>query len=91
MGRRKVVEITCDRCKRTETQNESEVSAEGGVELRLGWGGETTEYQDLCRRCRETVRNYVQRLRLVSEDKPESEDGKNPTGVKKGLFATMAK
>lgn len=85
MGRRKVVEISCDRCSKVETQNEAELAPDGQPEARVEWGGKATVYQDLCRRCRETVKNYVRRILLASEDKKEDEGvTPNPSGVKKG-------
>lgn len=89
MGRRKVVEIQCDRCGRTETQNESEVSTEEVPELHLVWAGAPTNFQDLCRRCRETVKNYVQRILLEVEEKKESKP--HPSGASQTYLASVSK
>lgn len=86
MGRRKVVEITCDRCGKTETQSESEVSPADQAELTIVFKGETTAYEDLCKRCRGTVENYVVRLRREKDDTPEQTPDKQPTGTKKGFL-----
>ena len=87
MARREVIEITCDRCKRTETQNKREVSPEDEDELEVTFGGSTTKYADMCRRCRGTVSNYVARIRGEKRDVEAPENGKMPVGKKKGLPA----
>jgi hypothetical protein len=83
MARREVIEITCDRCGRTETQNKSEVIAEGSTELSVSFRSVEVSFQDLCRRCRGTVENLVSRLRMEKEEEDEPVNGKRPVGSKK--------
>lgn len=80
MARRKVVEIRCDRCDRVEHQQESEISSDEVPELELSVRGEKVTYQDLCRRCRSSVENYVNRLKMLY-DRPDEDEGKKPTGT----------
>lgn len=70
MARRKVVEVTCDRCGRTETQAMDSVPdlPEGGVELSVTLLGTKVEYTDLCRRCRKSVAGYFKQLTMAPKD-----------------------
>ena len=79
MGRRKVVEIQCDRCGKTEVQTESEVQPEGAREIICKFKGEEVSFADLCRRCRTTVENIFKRLKRDVEEAPEVVT-KLPTG-----------
>lgn len=68
MARREVIEISCDRCNRTETQNKSEVRTGEEPEITIKMGNVKVEYPDLCRRCRTSVKNYFDHIRMVRPD-----------------------
>jgi hypothetical protein len=75
MAKREVVEVTCDRCKKTETQGKDEgvtdgVEFEGALQV-PGSPKLSIKYADLCRNCRRSVRNYFNRIAKVEEEKDE--------------------
>lgn len=72
MGRRKVVEITCDRCGRIETQTEKELY-DNPPEFHVAFHGKVTEYGDLCRMCRRALQNGV--AKLIKDEGKEEKDG----------------
>lgn len=81
MARRRVVEVTCDRCKRTETQGVDEdptLRAKVGKELVVVFHGQSIEYEDLCRRCRSAVENYYNRMTKQAEEEEEGKNGRSP-------------
>jgi hypothetical protein len=72
MARREVIEVTCDRCGRTETQSvDDKGSAE--AEVTVTFHGETYSYDDLCKRCRNAVKGYFDRIAKKTEDQPEAD------------------
>lgn len=81
MGRRKVIEITCDRCSKKETQSESEVSAEDANEFQGEFKEEQVAFSDLCRRCRNTLENLFRRIKRESFEDEESKVAKLPVGT----------
>lgn len=79
MARREVLEVTCDRCDRTETQPKVD-RPQLGPELKISFLGEEVVYEDLCTRCRGAVSNYFDSL-TKSKDPPSKEPE-----AKTGLF-----
>lgn len=75
MARREVVEITCDRCSRTETQAPGTVPKRDGMvhEFTVNFHGQQMQYEDLCRRCRNTLSNYYDKIIKASKDEDEKE------------------
>ena len=76
MARRQVIEVTCDRCKRTETQStddDPDRRAKIGKELAITFHGQVFEYEDLCRRCRGAVENYFNKMTKSMEDEKSPE------------------
>lgn len=55
MAREKVVKISCDRCNRMELQ--PAVADKVGADLDASFNGQHLIYQDLCLRCKETIKN----------------------------------
>lgn len=90
MARRQVVEIICDRCKRTETQ-EDKPRPQGDVpELVVIYKGVKVQFDDFCRRCAGTVENYMSKLLK----KPEDDDAAEPPAVpakKPGLLGGLGR
>lgn len=86
MARRDVVEITCDRCGRTETQTTTEMPKTTGAELEATFHGEKVCFNDLCKRCREAVSGYYTRMVKKADDqippapKPTEPEKKPPAG-----------
>jgi len=70
MARRDVIEITCDRCGRTETQSSTETPKSTGPEIEATFHGEKLSFGDLCKRCREAVKGYFGRIAKKEEEKP---------------------
>jgi len=66
MARREVLEVTCDRCKRNDLQEKSQLI--DTEELVTAFRGQTVRYKDLCRRCREAVEGYFKKMVKVSEE-----------------------
>jgi len=82
MARREVVEIICGRCGKVETQTADELpEKEGGnkFEFQLRFQGKKLAYDDLCRRCRRTLENYVEKI--VMPPAKDKEEVKNPAGA----------
>jgi hypothetical protein len=84
MARREVIEITCDRCSKTETQPKSSEPIQT-PELRITFHGVTTEYGDLCVRCRSAVENYFKSM-TKRNDEEEKAQGKPDEPAKTGFF-----
>ena len=71
MSRRQVVEVKCDRCNRVETQGSDKDSIKrgpDGEELSVTFHGNTTQYEDLCLRCRSAVENYFRSMTKQTEE-----------------------
>ena len=80
MARRQVLEVTCDRCKKTETQDVESVPTEGS-ELEVTFHGQSVKYADLCKRCRSACENYYKSLTKQSdEEKAKEPEGATPPG-----------
>lgn len=60
MARREVLEVTCDRCGKTETQGKDDVTE--ALELEATFRGKKVSYEDLCARCRSAVDRYFGRI-----------------------------
>lgn len=89
MARRQVLEVVCDRCGRTETQdlNSSPKQGREEHELRIEFHGKVTTYDDLCLRCRRASENYIKSLRRETEESKENGTESQPEPEKKkGLF-----
>ena len=67
MARREVLEVTCDRCKRNDLQEKSQLVETD--ELVVSFRGQTTKYHDLCSRCREAISGYFKRMVKIEEEK----------------------
>jgi hypothetical protein len=68
MARRDVIEVTCDRCKRKETQCSTDMPTGGSPEVDATFHGERITFNDLCKRCREAVGGYFGRLAKKVDD-----------------------
>lgn len=68
MARRDVIEITCDRCGRTETQTTVEAPKGGVPEIDACFHGQKVAFNDLCKRCRDAVKGYFIRIGKKTED-----------------------
>ena len=55
MAREKVVKVCCDRCNRTELQPVA--SDKVGNDFEASFQGQRLVYEDLCLRCKETLKN----------------------------------
>ncbi len=75
MARREVIEISCDRCKRIETQGKTKEDIPR-PEFTITLRGKTTSYEDLCKRCRDTLANCYS-----SATKAKEEGAKPPLKV----------
>jgi hypothetical protein len=87
MARRKVVEIICDRCGKTETQEPSQESKAEGAELVVEFQGRRNEYADLCLRCRKACDGYFKSL----TKQLEKEESSSPAEEKKRIFGLGGK
>ncbi len=70
MARREVVEVTCDRCGKVETQS-SDVAPKGEDakdEVLVIFHGEKASFEDLCKRCRSAVKGYYERIAKKADD-----------------------
>ena len=76
MARREVLEVTCDRCNKKETQDKSEVIDK--VEFSLSFRDEEISYDDLCIRCRGAVKGYIDRLIKKEKDKKDKAPARPP-------------
>jgi len=81
MGRRKVVEVRCDRCKKVEYQDPSSAVVSLSLALRSSLGDAPVRevtFSDLCERCVQVVLNYADKIgevsRRSSEAKKDDED-----------------
>ena len=79
MARRDVVEVTCDRCGKTETQGSADAPKADGPEIEATFHGEKVSFGDLCKRCREAVRGYFTRISKKADDQVEK--GSNVTPI----------
>ena len=89
MARRPVVEVTCDRCGRVETQEAGASPKKDGVtsEASVTFHGETVTFEDLCKRCRDAVKGYYTRLAKIAEDQvPPPPPKEEPVVEKKKGF-----
>lgn len=77
MARRDVVEVTCDRCGRVETQHSGEVARKGEMkfEVTVNFHGELCSFEDLCKRCRSAVRGYYERIAKKADDQVAPPEG----------------
>ena len=89
MARREVIEVTCDRCGRTETQGKSEEPKASESELTIEFQGERHKYADLCMRCRRACEGYFKSLTKQVDQKEESEAP--PIQEKRGLLGLGGK
>jgi len=62
MARREVIEITCDRCEKVETQATNARPKGDGPEFSGTLHGEKVNFEDLCKRCRDAVTSYWNRV-----------------------------
>lgn len=62
MARREVVEITCDRCKKVETQATNARPKGDGPEFSGTLHGDAVKFEDMCKRCRDAVASYWNRI-----------------------------
>lgn len=83
MARRHVVEVTCDRCGRTEVQTNTEVTKEGIAEFegRVPGLQSAIRFNDLCKRCRRSVTNYFDKIRMAPDEEELKEPAKGKTQV----------
>jgi len=72
MARRDVIEVTCDRCGRVETQG-SDDRGDTGPEVEVTYHGETYSFEDLCARCRSAVEGYFKRIAKKADDQIPSD------------------
>jgi hypothetical protein len=85
MARREVIEIQCDRCGRTETQEKSQAEKASVVELVIEFQTERHEYADLCMRCRKACEGYFKSLTKQTEK--DAQESPAPVAEKKsGMF-----
>ena len=80
MPRQSVIEVTCSRCGKTETQKSSKVfnppdskkdwvSEEGDpIECSFRFRDNEVSYEDLCERCRETISNIFLSVSKVTPE-----------------------
>ena len=70
MARREVLEVTCDRCGRIETQSTGDAPKGEGApcEISVTFHGETQSFEDLCKRCRGAVKGYFERISKKADD-----------------------
>ncbi len=69
MARRQVLEIVCDRCKKTETQDVPEGEEDKvDIEVEITFHGETVKYGDLCKNCRKAVANLFKKIAKQAEE-----------------------
>lgn len=76
MAKREVLEVTCDRCGRVETQPKADVHAE--VEFFMRVHGEEVKYDDLCKRCRESLKNYAAKIRREVKEETKEDNAPEP-------------
>lgn len=74
MAKRKVLEVVCDRCHKTETVAISETN-EAPTPFILKFKVWSAEWNDLCTSCHKTVTNYVLSILKVAK----KEDGTEAT------------
>ena len=70
MARREVIEVTCDRCDKKETQGKGEVT-DGADELKVSFRGKEKTFADLCIRCRSAVESYFNKIAKKPNEKRE--------------------
>lgn len=87
MARRQVVEITCDRCGKVETQATQQVTEE--LELMVEFRGQKIKYEDLCGRCRGAVENYFKSMTKQLDEEDKSEGTTGPESQQKKGFLGM--
>ena len=84
MARRQVVEITCDRCGKVETQPLQQ-GVRPEFELEIMFQGQEIKYEDLCTRCRGAVENYFKSM----TKQPDEEETTPNLEQKSGGFLGM--
>lgn len=68
MARRQVIEVKCDRCGKTETQeNRNHSGASVPTEMTVSFQGKTVSYEDLCTRCRGACEGYFKSITKQTE------------------------
>lgn len=75
MARREVVEVTCDRCGRVETQASND-KGDSENEVSVTYHGETHSFEDLCKRCRSAVKGYFERIIKKADDQAPATNAK---------------
>jgi hypothetical protein len=91
MARRKVIEVICDRCGKTETQEPSQEAKAEGPELIVEFQGERKEYSDLCIRCRSACEGYFRGLTKQVEKVGKEEKAKEAPKGKPGLLSGIGR
>ena len=82
MARRQVIELSCDRCGKVETQPVVEQTRASKFELEISFNGQEVKYEDLCRRCRSACENYFKNMTKQpepEEEKTEEKKEESPT------------
>lgn len=93
MARRQVLEVTCDRCKKTETQEVDASPATEAAELEITFHGNTIKYDDLCKRCRRACMNYYNKITKQDdeEDAKAEKEGAEVPGQPKSFLGGIGK
>jgi hypothetical protein len=88
MARRQVLEIQCDRCGKTETQEIPKGDGDKAheVELFVRFRGQEVKYSDLCLRCRGACEGYFQSITKTREKTTEEEKEPEPPQNKRTRF-----
>ena len=68
MARQEVVMIKCDRCGREELQPASTQTEKAHPDFESQFKGQRMSYQDVCKRCEETISLTLQRLKEWERD-----------------------
>lgn len=75
MARREVIEITCDRCGKVETQTKSEIWTGTTPLFKGSFEDGEVSFTDLCKVCRRALTNLWARIKRESTE----EEAKNET------------
>lgn len=78
MARKQVVEIICDRCEKQEYVSPKDATETPDFEGQLL--GEKLKYDDLCTRCKGTLRNYYAKIAKKEEASDEAPSSSGPGG-----------
>lgn len=87
MARRQVVEIVCDRCTRTDIRKPEEMH--DGAVVEITFKGETVKYEDLCRRCEDTIGNQFMRITKQKDEEPAKTPDGQQAPKKPGLLSRV--